>query len=150
MIFTILILCILLIILSYKLVIVDNSKYIYKRLKNIDNALCLPIKIGTKYYPFIVDTGSTNSLINKSIVDKLSLKCKNTGRSIQVHGLNGVANSTSFDTVTIPLHLHKNYHKKANFYVMNLNNICGIIGMDWLNDNKAIVNTKDKKLKIRL
>lgn len=128
----------------------EDANFMYKRLHRNGEVLYLPLKINNHIYKhFIVDTGSTHSLISKSVVDKANIKCKPNESNMILQGVTN-DNKKVYGSCDITLHLHKRFHKKTQLQVVDLPDIDGIIGLDWLTANSCTIDIKQRKIKVKL
>lgn len=101
---------------------------------------------------FLLDTGSNNNIINKSILP--ILKCEEVGNTAKVYGIDGVDHVCPYSYIDIE---YQNTHYPANFMVCNMDTpfgnikretgvtVHGILGSRFFKTYKSILDFSEFK-----
>ena len=132
------------------LIVTKRSYKNFKNNFNKCNLIIIPFNIGKKQYNFLVDTGATKSVINKSFVKDMNVNKSNE----KFCGVDG----NYIDSESINLILKSNNKEYSeNFNVLNLDrlfknikddtniDIVGILGCKFLEKNAFIIDFENKK-----
>ncbi len=150
------VICIILLVLTAATVV--NTIEIKKKQNNVSfqeamNLIELPIvtvNVNNSRLNFVIDTGCSNSCINKSVTEKLKIPCKDLGNThIGIEG-----NVAHLTTSSIGFRLKKkNYLFDFNVtnmdnafnYIKEMNGIQlhGLLGSDFLSKYNYVIDYKD-------
>ncbi|MCO5566312.1 hypothetical protein L7F22_019989 [Adiantum nelumboides] len=92
-----------------------------------------------KSLTFLIDSGSSHSFISPSTVEHLHLEPLPTGRKLQVSLASGSIVSCEEQIVELPFHL-EGHSTSQRLRVLKMGKFQGILGMDWLSENKADIH----------
>lgn len=123
-----------------------KTPYIYKNLSVIDGQIFLPIKNGRKKFMFLIDTGSTHSLIDNRVAQEMgcikhAIQKKEQEEIIGIAGISDETLVKCFMYSTVPIRI-KNKTIEHKMFVVERLNVDGIIGLDLLNKIKARIDIK--------
>jgi hypothetical protein len=94
----------------------------------------------------LFDSGATHSFINESLLDKLGLRGVQTKSAYKITTPGG--NITSqFVTFEVPLRLGSRVIR-SNLITIKLGSIDVILGMEWMNQHKVILDISDRVVEI--
>jgi hypothetical protein len=105
------------------------------------------LSILTRLGKFLFDTGATTSFISKNFVEKYALRCQTIVHPMTVVTAGAkllVAQSKPDQVITI-----SDCPYFADLYVLPLKNTEVVLGMDWMSDHGAHIDSEEKTISIR-
>jgi hypothetical protein len=141
----------LIIILFSTISLICNSQKQYDLLK-IDNHMFLTLTLNGKPAMFIIDSGSSKSLLDVSKAKKFNFNFIEFG-SEKYAGIGGLSQiymvyDYKIDEISTSL-LGVNIAKIGSLFNTNGSEIVGILGADFLSDNEVILNFKNNTLTMK-
>ena len=107
-------------------------------------SFCLSTEMSTIYVPLLVDTGAYSCFLDKKHADMFKI---NHSLGCEIKTVNGINGTSRVYGKTDPIIItYGEFTSQITFYVIDLNNYAGIIGVNWLQDNKASLNFSEEKL----
>jgi predicted aspartyl protease len=111
----------------------------------------ITVAINGKSAKLLVDTGATTSVIDSSVVEKYGFRVGNN-LDIDFNGIGGRASMYYVDKAITTFNGEPMYIRYRASNMKNIRNslgIVGIIGTNYLEQNKMIINYQDKLLEIK-
>jgi hypothetical protein len=94
----------------------------------------------------LFDSGATHSFINESLLDKLGLKGAQTKSAYKITTPGGIITS-QLVTFGVPLRLGSRVIQ-SNLITIKLGSMGVILGMEWMNQHKVILDISDRVVEI--
>ena len=92
-----------------------------------------------KTLSFLIDSGSSHSFLSPSTIKRLGLHLQYTGRNLKISLENGSNLTTPEQVVKIDFELG-GFSTYQEFRVLKMGKFQGILGMDWLHKNNAVIH----------
>ena len=92
-----------------------------------------------KTLSFLIDSGSSHSFLSPSTIKRLGLHTQAIGRNLRISLANGSSLTTLEQVVKIGFEL-RGFSTYQAFRILNMGKFQGILGMDWLHKNNAIIH----------
>lgn len=127
----------------------EKSKMSFMESMNLTGIPIVTFFVGEKKLNFILDTGANYSVINSSILSKISYS--NTNLETNVSGMEGNSQKVGFVNITLT---YKDKAFKEDFQVIDMDaafnrlkqedgvNVCGILGSEFFKAHRYVLDFK--------